>query len=133
MLPPAPQAQFLGENQMNPKRFFALLFTVFVIAVGAVTAQESSKPKADPEPRAKDGKKLLTAVDLLKVHGVSAPRISPDGSRVLYTVSEIKMEKDKEWKSVTQIWVVPTVGGKARRSEERRVGKECRCRLSADQ
>ncbi len=83
---------------MNPKRFFAILFAVVVIAAGAVTAQESSKPKADPEPRAKDGKKLLTAVDLLKIHGVSAPRISPDGSRVLYTVSEIKMEKDKEWK-----------------------------------
>ena len=43
---------------MNPKRFFALLFAVVVIAVGAVAAQESSKPKADPEPRAKDGKKL---------------------------------------------------------------------------
>jgi dipeptidyl aminopeptidase/acylaminoacyl peptidase len=99
---------------MNPKRFFAILFAVVVIAVGTVTAQESSKPKADPEPRAKDGKKLLTAVDLLKVHGVSAPRISPDGSRIAYTVSEIKMEKDKEWKSVTQIWVVPTGGGKAR-------------------
>ena len=98
---------------MNPKRFFALLFAV-AIAVSAVTAQESSKPKADPEPRAKDGKKLLTAVDLLKVNGVSTPRISPDGSRVAYTVSEIKMEKDKEWKSVTQIWVVPSGGGKAR-------------------
>jgi dipeptidyl aminopeptidase/acylaminoacyl peptidase len=91
---------------MNPKRFVTILFAVVVMAVGAVTAQESSKPKADPEPRAKDGKKLLTAVDLLKVNGVSAPRISPDGSRVAYTVSEIKMEKDKEWKSVTQIWVV---------------------------
>ncbi|HEX6187165.1 MAG TPA: S9 family peptidase [Pyrinomonadaceae bacterium] len=99
---------------MNPKRFFALLFAVVIIGAGAVTAQESSKPKADPEPRAKDGKKLLTAVDLLKLNGVGAPRISPDGSRVLYTVSEIKMEKDKEWKSVTQIWVVPAAGGKAR-------------------
>src|SRR6266550_4489061 len=38
----------------------------------------------------------------------SAPRISPDGSRVAYTVSEIKMEKDKEWKSIGQVWVVPT-------------------------
>ncbi|HEY5839431.1 MAG TPA: S9 family peptidase [Pyrinomonadaceae bacterium] len=99
---------------MNPKRFFAILFAVVVIAVGAVTAQEGSKPKADPEPRAKDGKKLLTAVDLLKINGVGAPRISPDGARVAYTVSEIKMEKDKEWKSLTQIWVIPAGGGQAR-------------------
>ena len=99
---------------MNPKRFFAILFAVVITAAAVVAAQESAKPKADPEPRAKDGKKLLTAVDLLKVNGVSAPRISPDGSRVAYTVSETKMEKDKEWKSVTQIWVIPTGGGKAR-------------------
>lgn len=99
---------------MNPKRFITILFAIVITASGAVTAQEGAKPKADPEPRAKDGKKLLTAMDLLKVNGVSAPRISPDGSRVAYTVSETKMEKDKEWKSVTQIWVVPVAGSKAR-------------------
>ena len=99
---------------MNPKRLVTILFAFVITAACAVAAQESSKPKADPEPRAKDGKKLLTAVDLLKINGVSAPRISPDGSRVAYTVSEVKMEKDKEWKSVTHIWVMPTGGGKAR-------------------
>src|SRR5687768_4380817 len=104
----------LEENHMNPKRFVTILFAFVITAACAVAAQESSKPKADPEPRAQDGKKLLTAVDLLKIHGVGAPRISPDGSRVLYTVSEIKMEKDKEWKSVTQLWMVPANGGKAR-------------------
>jgi dipeptidyl aminopeptidase/acylaminoacyl peptidase len=67
-----------------------------------------------PEPRTKDGKKLLTALDLMKIAGVSGPRISPDGARVAYTVSETKMEKDKEWKSVTQVWVVPISGGKPR-------------------
>ena len=99
---------------MNPKRFVTILLAVVITAAGAVAAQESAKPKADPEPRAKDGKKLLTAVDLLKVNGVTAPRISPDGSQIAYTVSETRMEKDKEWKSVTQIWVVPAGGGKAR-------------------
>ena len=27
---------------------------------------------------------------------------------MVYTVGEVKMEKDKEWKTVTQVWVVPT-------------------------
>src|SRR5207247_2692558 len=54
------------------------------------------------------------ALDLMKINGVSAPRISPDGSRVAYAVSETKMEKDKEWKSVSQVWVVPIAGGKSR-------------------
>ena len=91
---------------MNPKRFIITLLILLALAT-ATLAQETSKPKADPPaPRAKDGKKLLTAMDLLRINGVSNPRISPDGSRVAYTVSEVKMEKDKEWKQVTQIWVV---------------------------
>ncbi len=51
---------------------------------------------------------------MLRINGVGSPRISPDGARVAYTVSEVKMEKDKEWKSTTHVWVVPTNGGKAR-------------------
>src|SRR5256714_13572011 len=94
---------------MNPKRFIATLSILFCLTAIAVNAQENSKPKTDPPaPRAKDGKKLLTAMDLMKIASVSAPRISPDGSRVAYTVSEVKMEKDKDWKNISQIWVVPT-------------------------
>jgi dipeptidyl aminopeptidase/acylaminoacyl peptidase len=66
------------------------------------------------EPRASNGKKLLTAFDLTKVANVGSPRLSPDGTRAVYTVSETKTEKDKEWKTVTQIWVVSTAGGDAR-------------------
>ena len=100
---------------MNPKRLFITVFILGLTAAIAVQAQENGKPANNPpEPRAKDGKKLLTALDLMKVNGVSAPRISPDGTRVAYTVGEIKMEKDKEWKNVTQIFVIPTSGGKAR-------------------
>src|ERR1051325_792586 len=99
---------------MNAKRFITTLLILLSLTAVAL-AQEASTPKPDPPaPRAKDGKKLLTAMDLLKINGVSNPRISPDGSRVAYTVSEVKMEKDKEWKTVTQIWVVPTAGGHAR-------------------
>ena len=64
-----------------------------------------------PEPRAKNGKKLLTATDLMKVNGVSGPRISPDGARVAYLVTETRMEKDKEWKAVGQVWVTSLSGG----------------------
>ncbi len=100
---------------MKPKFLVTALTIVLALAmVGA--AQDKPAPATDnksakneaPEPRTKSGGKLLTALDLMKVNAVSAPRISPDGSRVAYTVSEIKMEKDKEWKSVGQVWVVPT-------------------------
>ncbi|HEX3083063.1 MAG TPA: hypothetical protein VHP99_00930, partial [Pyrinomonadaceae bacterium] len=100
---------------MNPKRIVITLSVLLCLAV-TIAAQESSRlTKSDlPEPRAKDGKKLLTSMDVLKIKGVGNPRISPDGARVAYTVSEIKMEKDKEWKQATQVWVVPASGGSAR-------------------
>jgi dipeptidyl aminopeptidase/acylaminoacyl peptidase len=106
---------------MKSERFalpLLILLTVTVITtvqVRRVTADDN-KPAVSiaPEPRAKNGKKLLTALDLMKVVNVGAPRIAPDGARVAYTASETKTEKDKEWKTVTQIWVVPTVGGSAR-------------------
>src|SRR5882672_5721088 len=106
---------------MYHKRFAAIL--LFLLCwIPLVSAQEKSASPDDkkparneaPEPRAKNGKKLLTALDLMKIAGVSSPRISPDGARVVYTVSETKMEKDKEWKNVSQIWVAAITGGKPR-------------------
>jgi dipeptidyl aminopeptidase/acylaminoacyl peptidase len=91
---------------MIPRRIFttlSILLCLFVVGV----AQDNSK---FPEPRAKDGKKLLTSMDLMKIKSVGSPRISPDGSGVAYTVSEVKMEKDKEWKTATQVWVVAANG-----------------------
>lgn len=110
---------------MNPKHMAARLviaiscFAPFIFAP-VLLAQEKpetdkqSPAKALPEPRTKDGKRLLTAIDLMKVAGVGGVKLSPDGTRVAYTVSETKMEKDKEWKSLTHVWVVPVTGGKPR-------------------
>src|SRR5260370_4385001 len=104
---------------MNPKRFTAFLaisVCCLTFSTLAWAQQEERKPARQeaPAPRAKDGRKLLTALDLMKVGSVTAPGISPDGTRVAYAVGETKMEKDKEWKTVTQVWVVPISGGKAR-------------------
>ena len=103
---------------MNPRRFIiTLLIVSCCLSAGSfIRAQDDKKPAAKEafEPRARDGRKLLTAVDLMKINGVGAPRISPDGARVVYVVSETKTEKDKEWKSVSHLWVAPVSGDKAR-------------------
>jgi len=93
---------------MKTDRFALALLVLLTITV---TTTVRANDDSNTEPRAKNGKKLLTALDLMKVANVTAPRIAPDGTRVVYTVSETKTEKDKEWKTVTQIWVVPTAGG----------------------
>ena len=99
---------------MNPKRFSTALVVLLCLMAPATWAwaQDKQAKNDAPEPRAKDGRKLLTALDLMKVASVGNPRISPDGSRVAYTVTETRMEKDKEWKNVTHVWVVAAVGGK---------------------
>ena len=105
---------------MKSDRFAHRLVLVLIalLAATAVTTMhvtaEDTKPSEAPAPRAKNGKKLLTALDLMKVVSVGAPRIAPNGKRVAYTASETKTEKEKEWKAVTQVWVVPTAGGEAR-------------------
>src|SRR5947207_2346670 len=98
---------------------FSIMLAILLCLIAPATlawaqpaAQESKQPAKNPEPRTKAGKRLLTALDLMKGSSVASPRISPEGTRVAYTAAEIKMEKDKEWKSVTQIWVIPISGGR---------------------
>lgn len=56
-------------------------------------------------------KRACTIADLYRLKGVADPRISPDGKRVLFTVSESDLAKGK---SLTQVWVVDAEGGEPR-------------------
>jgi dipeptidyl aminopeptidase/acylaminoacyl peptidase len=58
-------------------------------------------------------KRAMTLDDIIDLVQLSAPRISPDGRRVLYTVSEVGKWKDN--KRVTSIWIVDADGANARR------------------
>ncbi|HVH70200.1 MAG TPA: hypothetical protein VNB49_03705, partial [Candidatus Dormibacteraeota bacterium] len=87
---------------------FATLFMTSVIASPQETKEKQEAPT--PSPRSRDGKKLFGTAEALRISRVFSPRISPDGLRVAYLVAENKMEKDKPWKPVTQLWLVPTVG-----------------------
>jgi len=71
----------------------------------ALRAQDSSAPSS------KTGKKLFGTAEALRIARVSAPRLSPDASRVAYLVAENRLDKEKDsWKTVTSLWVVPTAG-----------------------
>ena len=77
-------------------RIFSTLF--LLLFVSAATAQP---------------KRAMTVDDVIDLVQLSAPRISPDGRRVLYTVSEVGKWKDN--KRVTSIWIVDADGANARR------------------
>jgi dipeptidyl aminopeptidase/acylaminoacyl peptidase len=88
-----------------------LIATVFVAPIIVRAGQNTSSPEPSAA-RSKDGKKLFGAAEGLRVARVSSPRISPDGARVAYLVSENAMDKEKDtaWKTVTHLWMVPSVG-----------------------
>jgi dipeptidyl aminopeptidase/acylaminoacyl peptidase len=52
----------------------------------------------------------LTFDDLIKLHRVSAPEVSPDGKWVAYAISTPDMDANR---GVSNIWIVPTSGGEA--------------------
>src|ERR1700751_244966 len=94
-------------NRLKPVVYLGAL----LLLTSAIAESQETKAKQEaPAPRSKDGKKLFGTAEALRLARVFSPRISPDGSRVAYLVAEIKMEKDKPWKSVTQQWLAPTAG-----------------------
>jgi len=58
-------------------------------------------------------KRPVTVDDVLGMKGVGTPMVSPDGTRVVYTVRQWESEKDR-MESRTRIWMVPVAGGAAR-------------------
>jgi Tol biopolymer transport system component len=58
-------------------------------------------------------KRPVTVDDVLGMKAVGAPMVSPDGTRVIYTVRQWESEKDR-MEARTRIWMVPVAGGVAR-------------------
>ena len=86
------------------------ILSVFLAASAVVQPQEHKEKQETPAPLSKEGKKLFGTMEALRLARVFSPRISPDSLRVAYLVAENKVEKDKPWKSVTQLWLAPTTG-----------------------
>src|SRR5690348_4450905 len=72
-------------------------------------------------------KRAIQFDDLIAMHRVSDPQISPDGKWVAYVVSTPDMQANH---SVSDIWLVPTTGGAER--ELTRGGSDSRPRWSPD-
>ncbi len=61
---------------------------------------------------AQQAKRAFTLADWYKLSTLSAPAMSPDGSRIAFTVQTVN-EKDNKYHR--EVWVVPTAGGAAER------------------
>ena len=76
----------------------------------ALASAAQAAPADSATVHSKDGKRLFGSAEALRVARVSGPRLSPDGSRVAYTVASLDMEKDQPGKTVNHLWVVPAAG-----------------------
>jgi dipeptidyl aminopeptidase/acylaminoacyl peptidase len=77
------------------KRFFAVSFVVLFAFAGVLIGQE----------------RRFTIDDLLKVHRVGDPQVSPKGDLVAFTITDVDKVANK---STTQIYLVPLGGGEPR-------------------
>ena len=62
--------------------------------------------QTQPSPRG------LLPTDLSALKDVSDAQISPDGSKVVYVVSEASSDRSR---TVSRLWLVPTAGGESKR------------------
>jgi dipeptidyl aminopeptidase/acylaminoacyl peptidase len=77
---------------------FVIAISVFMFALACLPVSIVSA----------QGNRRFTVEDLLKVRRVGDPRISPDGTRVVFTIGDVNWDVNKV---ITQIYVVPIDGG----------------------
>ena len=82
------------------KKMFFLSIALTLICPVLATAQPSQP------------KRGLLPTDLSAIRDVSDAQISPDGSKVVYVVSEAAPDRSR---AVSRLWIVPTAGGESRR------------------
>jgi dipeptidyl aminopeptidase/acylaminoacyl peptidase len=79
------------------------LVAAFGLSAGVCVGQGAGATTAAKRP--------MTFADLMAMKRVSDPQISPSGKWVLFSVTEVNLEKNTK---VTNLWVVPIGGGKER-------------------
>jgi len=99
---------------MTPRMRLATAVAAILVSVAAAQAQSSEK-------------RPITFQDLISLHRLSEPQLSPDAKWIAYTVSTPDLEANH---SVRDIWLVPTSGGEPRQLT--RGGSDTRPRWSPD-
>ena len=105
------------------RRGAGVVGTVIVALVAAVAVLVAIAPASGQTGE----KRAITFKDLISLHRVSEPQISPDGKWIAYSVATPDLEANH---SVRDIWVVAAAGGEARQLT--RGGSDMRARWSPD-
>ncbi|APR79195.1 Acylamino-acid-releasing enzyme [Minicystis rosea] len=77
----------------------------------AVPASGTSSPTALGAPRARGAKRACEIADYFRRAGVGEPNVSPDGTRMVFTVSRQDLKAGEGW---SEIWIADIDGSHAR-------------------
>lgn len=92
------------QFKINTKKLFIIPVLVMSLALAGISLPAGQE---NPQGRA------MSPEDTLRIHSVGSPDVSPDGKRVLYTLSFRDME-DEDYKRLTHIWLVNREGSGTR-------------------
>jgi dipeptidyl aminopeptidase/acylaminoacyl peptidase len=109
-----------GSMRRGARVVGAAIVVMVVVATASVAARVAAGQTAE--------KRAITFKDLISLHRVGEPQISPDGNWIAYSVATPDLEANR---SVRDIWVVAAGGGGEAR-QLTRGGSDMRARWSPD-
>jgi hypothetical protein len=95
---------------MKRMRAVGLAAVVVWVGCGSIAGAQANPPKQSlggapaPSASATSGKRPMTFADLMAIKRVSDPQISPSGRWVLFSVTDVDLEKNTK---TNHLWVVP--------------------------
>ena len=107
----------MKRRTRNKSAALAIFATFLVVAFAAPLGLKAQEPR----------KRAITFNDLIAMHRLSEPQLSPDGKWIAYTVGTPLLETNR---TSRDIWVVSTAGGEPRQMT--RGGSDTRPRWSPD-
>src|SRR5262249_58952267 len=96
-----PRHSSMAANLQNPKenkmkmRAFVRWAMVSALVAGSAGAQAQTK-------------RAITFEDMIQLHRVAEPQISPDGKWIAYSLATPDMDANR---NASSVWIVPTAGG----------------------
>ncbi len=110
--------EFARSQQTSPAQTLAAAALTQFTAASSVQASNSMTRRS------------LTVEDLFKFQRVAAPQVSPDGSKVVYAISEITDSQNN--KSVSRLWIAASDGSSPARPLTNSTAKDNNPRWSPD-
>ena len=98
----------MARRTRIPFLVIAVIVTFGIVPQAKIMAGGADRPVFAAGASAEPAKRVPTVEDLMALKSAGSPRISPDGQRVAYIITETDFEQDAY---ITQIWLLDVASG----------------------